>query len=159
MTIIPSSKLLKVFDVIIPQMTVIRMLWEVVMHTRGLRIFVLIMPQLIRVHFKFGEWEVVAVFRPRRGVKILKRSWYSSKLWYNSHESNNTHWQLAKARGSIVLRSASYQSETLDFFGIVNGPQIPLILSSREEIQISRQYRGVQYCLEELVKTTYIFQP
>jgi hypothetical protein len=65
---------------IIPQ--VIRILgdseWKVVVvyrsgTRRGMMRFVLITPQAtIRIHF--GEWEAVAVCRPRRGVKILK--WY-----------------------------------------------------------------------------------
>ena len=35
-------------------------------------VFVLIIPQVIRIHFGDLEWEVVIVRRPRRRVKILK---------------------------------------------------------------------------------------
>jgi hypothetical protein len=72
MTTNPSSKLPEVFVLIILQVIRIHE-WEVVVvfhprTPRGMRI--LIIPQVIRIHF--GEWEVVIVYGPRRGVKILK---------------------------------------------------------------------------------------
>jgi hypothetical protein len=74
----PSKKLPEVFVLIIPQVTRTRILiyiskWEVVVchPRRGMRIFVLVIPQMIRIHF--SEWEeVVLVFRRLGGVKMFK---------------------------------------------------------------------------------------
>ena len=100
MTKTPSMKLLpaEVYVlIIIPQVTRIRTHWhfnewEVVVVCRprtGMRIFVLIIPQVIRIHF--GEWKVVEVVRrPRtrslRGVKLFKK--YSIRLWFSKMISN-----------------------------------------------------------------------
>jgi hypothetical protein len=74
----PSKKLPEVFVLIIPQVTRTRILiyiskWEVVVcHPRRgvmMRIFVLIIPQMIRIHF--SEWEEV-VSRRLGGVKMYK---------------------------------------------------------------------------------------
>ena len=89
-------------------------------------VFVLITPQVIRIH-----WEVVVavvavavvVCRLRRGVKILKYIDF------------------------LVNYPAS--------LGLIGLRRHKRTKSSREEIQVSRQYRGVQHFLEESVKTTY----
>jgi hypothetical protein len=70
----PSRKLLEVFVLIIPQVIRIQTSkWEVVVcrSRRGMRIFILIIPQMIRIHF--SEWEeVVLVSRRFGGAKMLK---------------------------------------------------------------------------------------
>jgi hypothetical protein len=70
----PSRKLPEVFVLIIPQVIRIHISkWKVVVcrPRRGMRIFVLPIPQMIRIHWHFSEWEEV-VSRRLGGVKMLK---------------------------------------------------------------------------------------
>ena len=70
----PSRKLWEVFTLINLQVIRIHL---VVCLKRGMRIFVLIIPQVIRMSYlKFDEWQVVAVlvvYRPKRRVKLFSR--------------------------------------------------------------------------------------
>jgi hypothetical protein len=74
MTKNPSRKLLKVFVLIIPQVIRIHIIeWKACCPrtARGMEIYVLIIFQVIRIHF--SEWEVIlalVVSGPRRGVKF-----------------------------------------------------------------------------------------
>jgi hypothetical protein len=66
----PSWKLPEVFVLIIPQVIRIHISkWEAVVcrPRRGMRIFILIIPQMIRIHFR-----EVLVSRRLGGVKMLK---------------------------------------------------------------------------------------
>ena len=70
MTKNPSRKLSEVFVLIIPQVIRIHSQWEECCHKtpRGMRIFVLIIPQVITMYF--DEWEVLVALLSRLSVEI-----------------------------------------------------------------------------------------